>query len=282
MRNDQRRMPIRSWLLLVLLYLGLTTVFALSPLSGGDDWLTFSDAGHHVLLGAPVYENPPRLFYNPPWVAVLLAPLTLLPFRWGWAALSIATLMVTLIIVKRWHSGWVKPILALLSPPLFYILLHGQIDALVLAGILLPDEWWGLVALSKPQVAFGLIFGIRRERWLRALILTGLVTLASLAWFGNWPLAYARQPVPHLYAPLNVWLGLWPFQVPVGIYLTLLGVRRRDERLLVAASPFMFPYATTSSLLGPWLALSAWLRDEEAVVVWLSWWGAVAYRLWMP
>jgi len=274
-------MLIRRWTPLTLICLGLTAAFALSPLPGGDDWLTFSDAGHHVLTGAPVYENPPRLFYNPPWIAVLLAPLTLLPFRWGWAVLSVATLIVTLTLAKRWQSGWLKPVLTLLSPPLLYIVLHGQIDALVLAGLLLPREWWGLVALSKPQAALGLIFGIGRERWLRAFVLTCLVMAASLVWFGNWPLAYARQPVPHLYAPLNVWLGLWPFQVPLGIGLTLLGIRRQDERLLVAASPFMFPYAATSSLLGPWLALSAWLQDWEAALVWLSWWGAVAYRAWV-
>jgi len=79
-----------------------------------------------------------------------------------------------------------------------------------------------------------------------------------------------------------LWLGLFPFQVPVGVSLILFGISRKDEKLLIAGSPFLSPYAATSSLIGPWLAVSCFLNDWQVFIVWLSWWGAVIYRGLMP
>jgi hypothetical protein len=144
--------------------------------------------------------------------------------------------------------------------------------------VLLPEEWWLLVALSKPQVAVGLLFGIPRSRWLAAAGITAAALLVSLLWFGNWPLALIRQPLSLVQETWTYWLGLWPYQVPLGITLLLLGLSRKDERLLLAASPFLSPYATTSSMRGPWIAALLLLSRWQAAVVWLSWWAAVAYR----
>ena len=213
-----------------------------------------------------------------PWLAVVISPLSLMPIRWGWAALCCVSLCITLILARRWQTGLVRPTLAMASPAMAYIILHGQVDALILAGLLLPREWWLLVGLTKPQVTLGLIFGVGRQRIFRAAALSGLIFLISIVWLGNWPLQLLRQPAAFMYATHNLWLGLWPFQVPAGAALILLGVKRRDERLLVAASPFLAPYAAMSSLIGPWLALASFLKDWEAALVWLAWWGAVLYR----
>ena len=109
-----------------------------------------------------------------------------------------------------------------------------------------------------------------------------LAVLLSIAIFGNWPAQLIRQRASVIegtvYAAHNLWRNLWPFQLPAGIVLILLGLRRQDARWLVAASPFLSPYAPMSSLLGPWLALASTLKDWEAGLVWLSWWGAVIYR----
>jgi len=45
--------------------------------------------------------------------------------------------------------------------------------------------------------------------------------------------------------------------------------------VVVAGSPFLFPYTAISSLIGPWLAGSYFLKDWRALLVWLSWWGDV-------
>jgi hypothetical protein len=275
--------------MLSLLAAVLVGAFILSPIETGDDWQTYREAGQRIWAGVPVYGatayqggSAGYYYSNPIWIAALLAPLSLLPARWGWAVICVASLAVTLLLVKRWQSGWVKPLVCLLSPPVLYIVLHGQIDALALGGLFLPADWWLLAALTKPQVTLGLGFGIERQRWLRAAALAGLVLLASLILWGDWPLQLLHQPAWYASARHNVWGGLWPFQVPVGIALILFGVRRHDERFLVTASPFLSPYAATSSLLGPWLVVTSLLSEWEAVLVWLSWWGVVAWRYFNP
>jgi hypothetical protein len=276
---DKRR--ITEWLIVLGMLLGLVLAFALLPIPGGIDWETFYGAAQRVWTGQAIYGEMVSWhshFYNPPWVAVILAPLGLLPSDWGWAIISAGSLVLVAAVVRRWQGGVVRMILALASPPVLYIILHGEIDALVLAGVLLPQQWWVLVALAKPQVSIGLVLGIRRSRWVAAAVITAVVLIVSLLWFGNWPLMLIRQPRPLTQQAWNFWFGLWPFQVPVGVMLILLGLSRKDERLLLAASPFLSPYATTSSLLGPFIAVLLFLKDWQAAVVWFSWWAAVAYR----
>ena len=277
-----KRAPL-SWrigLLFVVIGLGLLAGFALSCIPEADDWIIFYETGQRIWAGTPLYGTPTHFNYYTyaPWLAVVISPLSLMPIRWGWAALCCVSLCVTLVLARRWQTGLVRPILVMVSPAMAYIILHGQVDALILAGLLLPREWWFLVGLTKPQVTLGLIFGVGRQRIFRAAALSGLIFLISIVWLGNWPLQLLRQPAAFVYATHNLWLGLWPFQVPVGAALILLGVKRRDERLLVAASPFLAPYAAMSSLLGPWLAVASFLNDWEAALVWLVWWGAVVYR----
>ena len=282
--HEHELQPESNFKLLIVLAFALVALvlaFAWLPIAEGDDWETFYGAARRILLGAPLYgQEVTHSFYsNPPWLAVLVLPLSLLPFRWGWSVLSVISLIMATLAVRRFQSGLFKLALVLLSPPMIYTLLHGQIDALVLGGVLLPPAWWILVAMTKPQVAIGLIFGIRRSHWLRTAIVTGVVLLISMIWFGNWLADLARQPAPFIAATHNVWFGLWPFQVPVGVALILLGMQHQDERYLLAASPFFAPYAALSSLLGPWIAACSGLKAWQAGLVFAAWWGAVAYRV---
>jgi len=270
----------RELLLGALLCVALTAGFFFSPIMTGDDWQTFYGAAKQALAGQNLYVMPVTFaFYsNPPWVALAFVPLSFLPFRLGWALVCTGSFLAALAVAYRWRLSLLKTVLVLLSPSMLYILLHGQIDLLLLAGLWLPQEWWVLIAFAKPQVAFGLLAGVRRSKWVRsALILAGAI-LITLALFGDWPLDLLRQPHPFAKEGHNLWLGLWPFQAPAGLALIMLGFSRSDEKLLVAGSPLLFPYATMSNLIGPWLAVNAFLKDWQAVLVWLSWWGAVIYR----
>jgi hypothetical protein len=276
MANRRILRPL-TWVLVAAV---LVVAFYLSPLEVGDDWETFYGAAGRILTGSPLYgEKVTHAYYsNPPWVAAILAPLGLLSPRWGWSLLSAATVLIVAALARRYLKGWMGLVLVLLSPPFLYTLLHGQIDALVLGGVLLPTALWPLVGLTKPQVAFTLILGVKRRRWLAALLGTAGVIAVSLLLFGNWPRDLIQQPMPYMQYTHNLWLGLWPFQVPVGIALCLLALERKDERYLIAASPFLWPYAATSSMLGPWLAAVSGLRWWQALVVLAVWWGAAAYR----
>lgn len=261
--------------------LAVLVLFVLTPLPGGDDWETFRGAALRILSGRELYGSKitHAYFSNPPWLAVAALPAAILPFKWGWGVLSIASLGAALLLARRWTSGIVKPLLVLGSPAMFYTILHGQIDAIILAMALLPREWWLLAALTKPQTALGLIAGLSRRSAGRAVLLAAAFVGVTMLFFGFWPARLLGQPSPFVGAAHNLWAGIWPFQIPVGVALLLLAIRRTETVLLMAGSPFLSPYAATSTLLGPWLAVTAILSDRESLIVWLAWWAAVVYRL---
>jgi hypothetical protein len=256
-------------------------LFLLIPWSG-DDWETFHGASWRVLHGESLYGSKITHAYysNPPWLAVLLIPLAILPEKLGWAMVCAATLILSLVLLRHWETrpGRIKPVLILMSPPMMYTLLHGEIDVLIISGVLLPIQWWPLVALTKPQVAIGLAAGVPPKYWLRAAMIIGVALLISLLWFGFWPRELLAQDTPFVGAAHNFWEGLWPNQVPLGVLLVVMGISRKDERLLVAGSPFLSPYAALSSFIGPWIAALTYLKDWQALVVFVSWWGVFVAR----
>lgn len=258
----------------------LTLMFGIAQLPGGDDWEIFYRAARRIIEGNPLYGTGVNdsYFTNPPWVALLFVPLSLVPFRWGLAFISALTVIIAWFIAKRFNLSLIKLVTVIFSPAMFYILLHGQIEMIMLAGLFLPNEWWPLVALSKPQVTIGFLFGLKRNYWGLAIIILAAVFILSFLAFGNWPMQLLRQPMLFINSSHNLWLGLWPFQVPAGVALIMFGINRKDERFLLSASPFLFPYAATSSLIGPWIALCSFLKDWQCVVVLFVWWGAAIYR----
>jgi hypothetical protein len=196
------RLPRQNAALVLALFAALVIAFLVGPWPGGDDWETFHGAARRVLSGESLYETRITHAYysNPPWLAVLFVPLGVLPFKLGWAILSAASMGAALLLLHRWQprAGMIKPVLVLLSPPMIYILMHGQIDVLVISGVWLPAQYWAVVALTKPQVAIGLIAGVPRAQWVRAGLLTlGLVALSLLV-FGNWIAAFLDQPAPYV------------------------------------------------------------------------------------
>lgn len=258
--------------------------FTLLDIPGGSDWITFYRVAHRIFKPELFLSHQSlnvRNYYNPPWYVVAFLPVLMMPFRLGRAVGMALTIVAGLAILNRWNPkpGLIKPVLLLLSPPMIYNFLHGQLDLLAMAGIFLPAEWWVVVATSKPQTVIGLMFGIRPSKWLRAALITLGVVAASFLLFGNWVDILINKPYQQTWETINLWHGLWPFQVPAGVTLLLLGIQRQDERLLVASSPFLAPYASTGNLIGVWLAALTFLTDWQAAIIWLSWWGTVAYRL---
>ncbi len=266
--------------IIVILFLGIIALFYSSPLPIGDDWRTFYDAGMRVLHSRNLYTTPTSFawYSNPPWLAILLCPLAVMGPRLGWSVLSAVSVLSVVGVVQRFGLGKYHILLLSLSPPFIYTMLHGQVDAALSLGLLLPAEWWAIVALTKPQTFGGLLFWALREHFLKTfLLLVGIVTI-SIIIFGNWPMDLLRQPKPFVSGAHNIWLGLWPFQLVGATFLLQRGIKFRNSRYFLAASPLLLPYATVGNLYGAWLVLCMVLSKQESTAILLVWWGTVLWR----
>lgn len=278
--NYESRITIFVFTLISLIF--LSCAFYYSPIMTGDDWQTFYDTLGRVIIGENLFiESTSFAYYsNPPWLALLLLPLRIVPYRWGWSILSALSLVSVVVISYKLKIGKIKFIALVLSPPFIYTVLHGQVDAIIMLGVLLPPKWWGVVALTKPQTVGGLIIqSLRRENIFKGFIILFIFLVITILLFGIWPLDLINQPKPFVSDHHNIWYGLWPFQVVVGIVLLLHSISTKKFLYQLAASPFMMPYATIGNLYGLWLSMCILLPEWHTVVVVITWWCAVVYRL---
>jgi hypothetical protein len=273
--------PWKKAALAALAAMLLIAAFWFIPFNLGDDWMLYQGSIWHALQGQPIYSNAVNqvfYFYNPPWVLAPLLPLGLLPAKLGWSILSIFTLLCLLLLARHFKLSPIKLSLLVLSPPVIYTILHGQIDVLVLAAFLLPSEWRPIVALTKPQVGLGLLFGTELANWKRTLLVTGAVLALSFLVFGLWPMQLIHQPMPFIASAHNYLSGTWPLLIPAGLGLVFMGLQRKDVRYFMAASPLFSPYAAISSLVGVWFAACSALNTWQAAIVLVSWWGVILFH----
>lgn len=171
-----------------------------------SDWTAFYTAAHLVWDGAgrslydasaqeamqrrlfgPVGE--PFGFTQPAFVAMSMAPLAALSFRasyWAWLAVNVAIEGLLLAALwralgeRRWWQGATVLVLAAASAPAVAVVLNGQLDFFVLAGLFgcfallqrgRPVAAGGLLtlALVKPQLASGAVLLLLVTRQWRAL-----------------------------------------------------------------------------------------------------------------
>ena len=182
-----------------LLFLGLGIALALNP-RRGIDFTVFRTAGERWLAGTPLYraEDGAMPFKYAPPVAVLLAPLALLPRCVGavlWNAGSVLLLLVALARLPRIDPGlrdsdgsWAALALA---GPIGTVLFYGQVDLwllglLVLAAAAAPQARdgggtaLGLAVLTKPPAVLAGLFFLGRRRWRALAVASCVVVLACV------------------------------------------------------------------------------------------------------
>ncbi|HZX41147.1 MAG TPA: glycosyltransferase family 87 protein [Myxococcaceae bacterium] len=179
-----------------LLFLGLGLALALNP-RRCIDFTVFRTAGARWLAGAELYraEDGPMPFKYAPPVAVLLAPLALLPRSVGavlWNLGSALFLLLALARLPRVDPGpgdadgsWAALALA---GPISTVLFYGQVDLWLLGLLVLAAAAvrsrdgggvaLGLAVLTKPPAAFAGLFFVVRRRWRALAVGAGVVLLA--------------------------------------------------------------------------------------------------------
>jgi hypothetical protein len=179
-----------------LLFLGLGVALALNP-RRCIDFTVFRTAGGRWLAGTSLYrvEDGPMPFKYAPPVAVLLAPLALLPRAVGavlWNAGSVLLLLLALRGLTRVDGAlddadgsWAALALA---GPIGTVLFYGQVDLWLLGLLVLAaaavsardggGTALGLSVLTKPPAVLAGLFFFGRRRWRSLAVASGVVVLA--------------------------------------------------------------------------------------------------------
>lgn len=215
---------------------------AVPPL--GYDWR------HCFSIGAPA-------FY-PPWASYITGLLT-------WPLLCGITLGAVSCAILKHRGHLVSSAAALLSLPVWWTLFNGQLDGIVLLGLLALPYAMPLATL-KPQIA---IFALLTQR--KHVIALAVVLVISLLIWGPWPLDMngrnIQEHTGYGLHPRVASLGL--LGIPIG--LVLLWLSRGDPEMMMLAGSFVTPYWTFLSLLPATPAIARLSPKRAVVALILSW-----------
>ncbi|MGW8319541.1 MAG: glycosyltransferase family 87 protein, partial [Candidatus Promineifilaceae bacterium] len=210
-----------------------------------------------------------RNIYNPSYVVLLLGPLALLPLKAGFALLGLMSVVCFRLAA---YFSRVSKWLIFPSFPALWVLVYGQLDALVALGVALG--WWAirnkrpywqgaatLLLVLKPHVGglLALVYLLwQRDR--RALVVSGVFVLATLPFFGLWPIQWLK--VLFVEANLstggagqntavNEWnnIGLYPYGLLLLPLLLVPYAREQKIPAVISASLLASPYAGAYTLM---------------------------------
>jgi hypothetical protein len=254
--------PEDNRILWIFVFLFWLVAFLIVPHQLGSDFRVLHNSAGRVLAGDPLYGVLcPYPFIYPHWVGAMLAPFGMISFNLSLSIIIALSVVIGLMLLERWNGRLdiTKSLLFLLSPPALAIFCFGQIDLIVLGGLLLPMQFRALAALSKPQVACGALMTIPASKLFRAGTIVMVVGALSLLFINPtdiYTIPAGQSPGGEIH---NLWYHLAPVNMIFGAGLLLWGMRIKSECVCIAASPFCVPYAAVSSFVGLWLVLLSWL-----------------------
>lgn len=265
LRETERRAHWKMYLPLAICALALWPAFRLLPWFHGGDWEYFFYARSEYNIFAPNIS-----MYPPYAVDFIRLVIALLP-DWRDSLALLHALTVTALAFGVWQAGggYGAMLLALASPVTLYLIKIGQLDGLVLLGVV---TGFTPLVLFKPQIAAWSLLRSPRQ-WLAGI---GLVGLSLIVWPNWWTRLITNTYFG--YADNFGWRALgWPLFF-VGLAL-LAGAGRNPYRLMAAGcflSPYVLPYHLI--LLLPMLGQ---MRTRRARVgAWLATFGILPALIW--
>lgn len=261
-RPQLNQQTLKQFLNLLLGFAIITAVFILmAKFLSAFPW-DFKDwtSVYHAVGRSPLnpYDSTSGgLYLNPPWLAWLMVPFSVIPPKIALAAFMTLTILVTIWCVKKMGGGVYIALLSLLSPAFYRLFVHGQTDVIVLLGFVFMLVYRNnnlkslgiILMLIKPQV-LGLAIpvhwlGLDRESKLSVLYRIVLFFALSLIVHGLWLVPWWRN-VQKVGTGANI--SIWPYGIPIGLILLAIGLRNNNARLSGMSTLFLVPYLNSSSL----------------------------------
>jgi predicted neutral ceramidase superfamily lipid hydrolase len=168
-------------------------------------------------------------------------------------------MLLSIIVVSIYVGSPKKLLVVALSAPMATLFALGQLDGVLLLGLMLPAEWGLPLLVAKPQGVFLAIFRRINRRSLIAIVL--IIALSILIWGLWWQNIIGYQPnqEPNI--------SLFPYSILAGIFLLYFGIKRDSDALLCFASLCFMPYFMITSALP---AIAALTRETEDWRLWAA------------
>ncbi len=234
-------MKRRAFGIFILVVIFFAVAYVAAPFPTADFYVNFYPAARSVLSGHSPYET---ITNSPPWGIIPILPFALLPPVPAHGLYFAACLFVLVYIAWRLKASPLTIVAFILSPTTMGALLVGNLDPMIVSGMLFPPMLGLLILLIKPQIGTGvalyyLIDYLRERKFLQAVIIFVPVTAAYILTLLIFPEWLARIST----LPSNGWnRSLFPYSIPLGLFLVWLALRRRNPYFALAAAPFLAPY----------------------------------------
>jgi len=258
----------------ILILLGIGFLFLLALVVGAVvpeqiDWVrTYRPATRELIALRSPYSV--QSFYNPPWILIPMIPMALLPDSLGNGVLFVVSFCVIIYSAIRMGAKPVSLLAFMLSFPVIFLLLFGQIDWLVLLGFTLPPPIGLIFILSKPQIGIPYAVFIFVESWrsggVKQVICNfsplTIMLMVSFVLFGYW----VRPLEPHILTAIYN-LSLWPTGIVIGLVFLVKAIHKRNKGLSIVAGPFLSPYVGVHSWTVSILAILSQKWETIAVAI---------------
>lgn len=218
----------------IIVFTVAASILMMSPLYYSDWAGAFRASALNWL--DPYYRQD--FVFNPPWIFPLLYGFALFPTKTGGSLL-----MGVAIASFYWYlNDVIKTVILIGSIPAMAMIALGQLDFLLLIGLMLPP-WLGLpFMVLKPQAT--LLCIPKRLNRRSIMSLTVVMLISVMIWGFWWVTVINQQPNPKLN------MSMLPYSLPLAGLILGYCYRRQSypDSLLCAASLCVAPYFMIQSL----------------------------------
>ena len=212
----------------------------------------------YVVGKVPMQPYSVKYFQNPPWVAILLSPISVFPYEFARILVILINFAVTGLLVIKYGGERVALLVTLTSYPFLFLLATGSVEWIPMLGILLGNP---ILVLGKPQSALLilLIWWKRAKQRVVLALFTGVFLMVSLFVWGLWPIEMIHniQIASHDIQDHMNQISVWPFGIPLAMIVLYYAWRREDELLAIIATWLMMPHLIYHSLTAGMAILAA-------------------------
>jgi hypothetical protein len=178
-----------------------------------------------------------------------------------------------LVVRQQGLNAW-RAATFLLSFPVLWSVVVGNLEWLVFLGLLLPPRWGILFLMIKPQVGIGVVIYWLIEAYQRGTLLKVLAPLCvailiSVILFGptlSLPTSESDEMTGHREA------GAFPWLVPLGVYWLYHSIVQKRPKQALYVGPCLSPHLIPGSWAGAVLALvsePSWVPLVAIPIQWL-------------